>query len=65
MKYALDGVRLSGGEYCIAPSAVVMGTPGKIVRAATGADHAMIAETVDFHVGNQARFRAGLTPDES
>jgi len=46
-------------------SAVVMGTPGKIVRAATGADHAMIAETVDFHVGNQARFRAGPTPDES
>jgi carbonic anhydrase/acetyltransferase-like protein (isoleucine patch superfamily) len=49
----------------IPDSSVVMGTPGKIVREVTDADRAMIKETVDFYVDNQARFRAGLTPDET
>lgn len=49
----------------IPDNSVVMGTPGKIVREVTDADRAMIKETVDFYVDNQARFRAGLTPDET
>jgi len=49
----------------IPDNSVVMGTPGKTVREVTDADRAMIKETVDFYVDNQARFRAGLTPDET
>jgi carbonic anhydrase/acetyltransferase-like protein (isoleucine patch superfamily) len=49
----------------IPDNSVVMGTPGKIVREVTDSDRAMIKETVDFYVDNQARFRAGLTPDET
>ena len=49
----------------IPDNSVVMGTPGKIVREVTDSDRAMIKETVDFYVDNQARFRAGLTPDDS
>jgi len=48
----------------IPDNSVVMGTPGKVVREVTDADRAMIKETVDFYVDNQARFRAGLTLDE-
>jgi len=49
----------------IPDNSVVMGTPGKIVREVTDADRAMIKETVDFYVDNQARFRTGLTPDQT
>ena len=48
----------------IPDNSVVMGTPGRVIRRTTEADFAMIRETVDFYVANQARFRDGLRPDE-
>jgi len=48
----------------IPDNSVVMGAPGKVVRTVTDADREMIAETVDFYVNNQTRYRDGLKIDD-
>ncbi|MEL6680472.1 MAG: gamma carbonic anhydrase family protein, partial [Pseudomonadota bacterium] len=46
----------------IPPGSLVMGAPGKVVRALDGAAQAGLLASAAHYRANAARFRAGLTP---